>query len=121
MIKSHKDLLVWQKAIKLVKIIYRATSKMPKSEIYGLVSQMRRAAISIPSNIAEGRQRSSKKEFINFLIIARGSAAELETQIIITKDLYPEIDFKEAEKILLEVKKMLAGIISKLKILKADS
>jgi four helix bundle protein len=86
-IESHKQLIVWQKAICLVKETYNLTELFPKSELYGLTSQMRRAAVSIPSNIAEGRRRGSKAEFIRFLRIAFGSGAELETQIEIAKML----------------------------------
>jgi len=113
-IKSFKQLTVWQRAIELVKEIYLVTEKFPKSELYGLVSQMRRAAVAIPSNIAEGKKRKTKKNFIQFLRIADGSAAELETQIIIARDLYPDIDFAKAESLLEEVQKMLITMIKKL-------
>ena len=78
---------MWRRAIQLVKRIYLITKDFPKEEIYGLSSQMRRAAVSIPSNIAEGKTRQSKNEYIQFLYIALGSASELETQIIISKEL----------------------------------
>lgn len=81
MVESHKDLKVWQDAMLLVKAVYDLTDSFPTEERYGLISQLRRSAISIPSNIAEGSARSSTKEFINFLSIARGSLAELETQL----------------------------------------
>ena len=84
---SHKDLVVWQKAMELVTEIYRLTHKFPKEEVFGLVSRLRRSAISIPSNIAEGKGRLSKKEFHYFLGNARGSLAELETQITIAINL----------------------------------
>lgn len=113
-IQSFKELIVWQKSIKLVKEIYRATSKLPESELYGLVSQMRRAAVAIPSNIAEGKKRKTKKDFLQFLRIADGSAAELETQIIIAKDIYPKVNFSKAELLLEEVQKMLVTIIKRL-------
>ena len=102
-IESFKQLTVWQKSIELVKDVYQATLKLPQCEIYGLTSQMRRSAISIPSNIAEGRKRKSRKDFVRFLSIADGSAAELETQIIITKELYPRIDFSNIDSLLNEV------------------
>ena len=86
-IHSYKDLIVWQRSMELVTQVYILTDKYPKTEIYGLVSQSRRCSISIPSNIAEGRRRSSKKDFRNFLIIAFSSGAELETQIQIAKNL----------------------------------
>ena len=84
---NFKELMVWQKAIDLVTEIYKITRAFPKEEVFGLVSQMQRAAVSIPSNIAEGHERNSEKEFAQFLCIARGSLAELETQIIIAEKL----------------------------------
>jgi four helix bundle protein len=81
-VKTHRDLDVWKNGIELVKKIYILTKDFPKEEIYTLTSQIRRSAISIPSNIAEGAARNSKKEFIQFLYIALGSAAELEAQLI---------------------------------------
>ncbi|HYF04800.1 MAG TPA: four helix bundle protein [Patescibacteria group bacterium] len=118
---SYKDLIVWQKAILLVKSIYYTTEKFPKSEIFGLSSQMRRAAVSITSNIAEGRYRSSSKENKHFYLIAFGSGAELETQLIISKELglikVPE--FQELTNLLAEVMKMLNVLISKLSLPKA--
>ena len=83
-IKTFRDLLIWQKGMQLVKAIYKLTSSFPKSEDYNLSSQMKRAAISIPSNIAEGFGRSTKKDFQRFLYIALGSIFELQTQIIIS-------------------------------------
>ena len=80
---TYSDLIVWQKAIDLVVEIYRLVSFLPKDENFVISQQMRRAAISIPSNIAEGQSRKSKKEFLNFLSIATGSKSELETQLII--------------------------------------
>jgi len=86
-VRKHHELKAWQDAMELVKEIYRVTRDFPKEEIYGLVSQMRRAAISIPSNIGEGAARGGDREFIQFLIIARGSLSELETQLLISNDL----------------------------------
>jgi four helix bundle protein len=86
-VKTHSDLDVWKNGIELGKKIYILTKDFPKEEIYTLTSQIRRSAISIPSNIAEGAVRNSKKEFIQFLYIALGSAAELETQLIVSKEL----------------------------------
>jgi four helix bundle protein len=86
-IKNHKDLEVWKQSIGSVDAVYRMTKTFPPEELYGLVSQMRRAAVSIPSNIAEGAARASKKEFTQFLYIALGSVSELETQTIISKRL----------------------------------
>ncbi len=85
-IKNYKDLDVWVKSMVLTNLIYDVTADFPKSEIYGLAGQMRRAAVSIPSNIAEGSIRGSKPEFSRFINIARGSLAELETQIILACD-----------------------------------
>jgi len=85
--KTHKDLLVWQKSMELVTEIYKVTKEFPKEEIYGITSQIRRSAISVPSNIAEGAGRKSTKEFKQFLFIALGSLSELETQVIIAKNL----------------------------------
>ena len=87
MIRSYRDLDVWMKSMKLVKKIYLMTKEFPKDEIYGLISQMRRSAVSIPSNIAEGKTRQYKNEYIQFLYIALSSCAELETQVIISREL----------------------------------
>jgi len=84
---SYKNLIVWQKSVELAVEVYELTDRFPKSEIFGLTSQMRRAAVSIPSNIAEGRRRLTQKEFIHFLTISYGSGAELETQLEISKKL----------------------------------
>ena len=86
-IRNHKDLEVWKKSMDLVSNIYKITESFPNKELYGLTNQIRRAAVSIPSNIAEGAARNSKKEFIQFLYIALGSLSELETQIIIANRL----------------------------------
>lgn len=86
-LKSYKELIVWQRSIELVEEIFILTGNFPKSELYGIVSQIRRAAISIPSNIAEGYGRKSTKEYSQFYSIAYGSALELETQLIIAKKL----------------------------------
>ena len=85
--RSHEDLQGWQEGMALAKEVYAATASFPKEEMYGLTSQMRRAAVSVPSNIAEGAARGSKKEFLHFLVMARGSLMELETQIRLSKDL----------------------------------
>ena len=86
--RSYRDLNVWKLSIDLVKDVYRITQKFPASEIYALTSQIRRAMVSIPSNIAEGQGRSSSKEFRQFLGIAMGSMAELETQLIIATEIH---------------------------------
>lgn len=117
MLNSYKDLIVWQKSIDLVTEIYKITELFPESELYGIVSQMRRAAVSIPSNIAEGRKRSTRKDFRQFLIIAYASASELETQIEISKRLnFLKIDkYAKADSLLLEVLKMLNKMTCSLK------
>lgn len=84
-VKNYRDLIVWQKSIDLVTTVYEITKLFPKEEVYGLTSQLRRAVISIPSNIAEGEGRESKKEFFQFLSIAYGSLREVETQILIAE------------------------------------
>ena len=114
-IKSYKDLIVWQKAIMLVKEIFKLTDNFPKSEIFGLTSQMRRSAISIPSNIAEGYGRKSVNERLQFHKIAYGSGLELETQLIITKELgFVDNDlYIQIENLLKEVLKMLNVITSR--------
>src|SRR6202163_3404212 len=89
--RSYKDLVVWQKGIALAEAVYRLTKSFPSTEKFGLVAQMRRAAVSIPSNIAEGQARHTTGEFIQFISHAEGSAAELDTQLI----LAAELDFCE--------------------------
>lgn len=107
--KTHKDLSVWQKSMDMVEILYRLTEKIPAHEQYGLTSQIRRAAVSVPSNIAEGAARNSDKEFVQFLYIALGSVAELETQLLICQRLafLDHMPFKELN----DVKMMLLGLI----------
>lgn len=114
-VNSFKELIVWQKSITLVNEIYSITKQLPKSETYGLASQMQRAGVGIPSNIAEGYRRNHRAEFVQFLGIAISSAAELETQIIICKQQYSVIDYSKAEVLVEEVQKMLYSMISKLK------
>lgn len=115
--KSYKDLKVWQKSLELVTEVYSLTKNFPKSEIYGLSSQMRRAAVAIPSNIAEGQRRGHRKEFLQFLYVSYGSGAELETQVEICKriDNLQKLDYTKLDCILSEVMKMLNGLISSLK------
>ena len=114
--QSYKDLIVWQKSIILVTELYGVTEKFPKNEIFGLTSQIRRAAVSIPANIAEGYARKHNKEYIQFLRIAYGSGAELETHLIIAKNINFAKDdtlFK-ANELLGEVMRMLNKLISTL-------
>lgn len=115
-IRTHKDLLVWQKAVDFVIEIYNLTKSFPRDELYTLVSQIRRAAVSIPSNIAEGAARQSRKEFQHFLYIALGSVSELETQLIICRrlgylDCHEETIFLKLE----EIRRMLLGLLHQLK------
>ncbi len=106
----HKlnDLIIWKKSMNLATVVYTITDKFPKDEKYGIVSQMRRSAVSIASNIAEGAGRESKKEFLHFLSIASGSSYELETQLYISEDLeYINNDkLTEAKDLLEEIQKM---------------
>lgn len=113
---GYKELLVWQKSMKLVKLIYLATAKFPNDEKFGLISQMRRASVSIPSNIAEGKTRRTKNDYRNFLIIAAASGAELETQVLLSKEIgFGSIkDLDDIENRLIEIKKMLSSLISSL-------
>lgn len=115
-IKSHKDLLVWQRSMKLVKEIYLLTEDFPSREVYGLSSQMRRCAVSIPSNIAEGKSRHTRRDYKHFIVIACGSAAELETQL----ELALELGFANKDKTIFllkeldEVRRMLTSLVIKL-------
>ena len=111
--KDHKDLIVWQKSMELTRIIYTLTKRFPQGEIFGLTNQIRRAVVSIPSNIAEGFGRNSDKQFIHFLKIAKGSAAELETQLLISRDL-SYLTAKDAKSTLAlydEIARMLGALI----------
>ncbi len=116
-IQTYKDLIVWQKSVELVIAVYKLTDQFPKSEIYGLTSQMRRCAVSIPSNIAEGRRRGTKKDYCQFLIVAYGSGAELETQVEIAKRLPfgKRLDYTNVDSLLDEVMRMLNKMISELR------
>jgi four helix bundle protein len=113
--KSHKDLDVWKSAMDLATLTYKLTENFPKSEIFGLTNQMRRAAVSIPSNIAEGAARQTNKEFIQFLYIANGSIAELETQVLLAKKIGYATDVVTIEGNLINVGKMINGLIRYLK------
>jgi len=113
-IKSYKDLIVWQKSMELVEEIYKITKYFPKEELYGLTNQIRRSAVSIPSNISEGRGRGTRKDFVQFLRIALGSANELQTQIEITRRLNYIQNCEKIALLLIEIIKMLNVIISKL-------
>jgi len=112
-IASYKDLLVWQKAITIVKETYLLSKSLPEDEKFGLISQMRRCSVSIASNIAEGWGRNSTKSYIQFLRIARGSLMELETQLIICKELsyIKNEDFNKITSLIVEESKMLNALI----------
>ena len=103
---DYKDLLVWQESRLLAKQIYVLSEKFPKEEIFGLTNQIRRAVVSVPSNIAEGYNRYSDKEFLHFLKISKGSTAEVETQVILAMDLC-YISIKDGEEVLAQVTKVL--------------
>ena len=115
--RTHKDLDAWKLSVELVVLIYQLTSTFPKEEVFGLTNQIRRAAVSIPSNIAEGAARNSNKELIHFLHISLGSQQEIDTQLLIakkledlTEDQYNEINIK-----IETVGKLLNGLIKYLK------
>jgi four helix bundle protein len=114
--RHYRDLLVWQKAIELAKRTYKATESLPKSEVFGLQSQMRRAAVSIPSNIAEGHGRLNDGHFRQFLASARGSIFELQTQLEIagSQSLLAENEVKELMNSCEEVSRMVNGLLGRL-------
>ena len=112
---TYEDLIVWRRAMDLVLEVYRCTASFPKQEIYGLTSQMRRAAVSVPSNIAEGKGRFSRKELLQFLFHARGSLLELQTQITIGRELgfLPLVDWKKMSDLASEVGRLLNGLVNR--------
>lgn len=114
---SHKDLNVWKNAVSFVSDIYKITEHFPNSELFGLTNQIRRAAVSIPSNIAEGAARTSQKEFNQFLSIALGSRAEVETQLLIALNLQfiSTNEYKELTIKIDDIRKMLIGLKKSLK------
>ena len=116
MAQDYRDLIVWQKAIELTVCIYSLTRSFPKQEIYGLNSQMRRASVSIASNIAEGRGRLTPAEFRQFLGIAQGSTYELQTQLVVTRSLGLGLseEINEAESLSNEISKMIGSFIQTL-------
>jgi len=109
-IKTHKDLDVWKESMKLAKDVYLLTSSFPKEELFVLTLQIRRSSISIPSNIAEGAARNSNKDFVKFLYVALGSLAELETQLLLAKEL-GFINENSLESSINSIRKMLIGLI----------
>lgn len=116
-LKTYKQLIVWQKSLNLAIEVFKISKKFPKSELYGIVSQIRRATFSIPSNIAEGYNRGSRSEYKKFLQIAYGSAAELETQLLISfkTKILRQSDFLRLNNLLTEILKMLNKMIMTLK------
>jgi four helix bundle protein len=113
--RKHHDLQAWQFAIQLVKDVYTLTATFPPSEAYGLTNQMRRAAVSVPSNIAEGAARNGSKEFLHFLGIARGSLSELETQVVIAREIGYLSDSAMLERQIDDVFGLIGGLINSLK------
>jgi four helix bundle protein len=113
-INSFRDLKIWQNGLQLAKEVYLVSKLLPKDETFGLVSQMRRAVVSVSSNIAEGRARSTRKDFCQFLRISMGSLAELETQLILTQMLYPRIKTDHIVNMVNEEQRMTLGMIKKL-------
>lgn len=113
---TYKDLIVWQKSMDLVEMIYKLTNQFPKEELYGLSSQMKRSAVSIPSNIAEGKLRRTTLDCRKFFYNAYASGAELETQLELTKRLYPDFkaDVLAIESLMTEVMKMLNTLTQKM-------
>ncbi|TSC69771.1 MAG: S23 ribosomal protein, partial [Parcubacteria group bacterium Gr01-1014_49] len=118
---SFKELIVWQRAMDLAKEIYAVTKQLPASEQFGLTSQMRRAAVSVASNIAEGKRRGTKKDFIQFLRIADGSASELETQLLLAREVFPLKNTQRCSQFLSETQRMLGGMLKKLSLPAASS
>lgn len=116
MLKSYKELIAWQKAYQLCLDVYEKTKRFPKDETYGLTSQIRRAAVSVPSNIAEGYGRKTRGEYVHSLYLAYGSLCELETQIMIAKDVgyVSKNDYESFDGLLTEVSKLLLGLIHSL-------
>ena len=115
--QSYRDLLVWQKSVALCTQVYKACDAFPRSELYGLADQMKRSAVSVPSNIAEGQGRQHLGEFLQFIAVASGSLAELDTQRIIAENLHfinPE-ESMNLDKNITEVRKMLYALANKLK------
>lgn len=115
-IKGFRGLTVWQKAYELTLDIYKASKKFPKEEMYGLSSQLRRAAVSIPANIAEGYERNHRKEYMQFLFVSKGSLGEVETQLLLARDLgyFSESDYSMIECKRSEATRLLTGLIKSL-------
>ena len=112
---NYKELIVWQKSMALVELVYQYTASFPDEERFGLTNQIRRSAVSVPSNIAEGAGRNSKNEFRNFLGVANGSLNELSTQLEISKrlGLIQNKELKQAQELSIEIQKMIYTLINK--------
>ncbi len=112
MVKSYRDLLIWQQAMELAEVVYEVTAKLPARESYGLISQLQRAAVSVPSNIAEGHARESTREYLRSLRTSRGSLAELETQLLLCERLkfLSDDDIAQAMRISDDLGKMIRGV-----------
>jgi four helix bundle protein len=115
-VRSYKDLIVWQRSIELVKIVYELTHRFPKHETYALSDQLRRSVVSIPSNIAEGQKRQHPGEFRQFLYMAMGSAAEVNTQVIIAHELayINQAELQNVENLIDEIEKMAYALLKRL-------
>ena len=115
-IRNYKDLVVWKKSLRLSQEIYTLTNRFPKDELYGLISQIRRCSVSIPSNIAEGNARGSVKDYVRFLYIARGSLAELDTQLCLAESFgyCTSIEYQELQGLCAEISKRLTTLILRL-------
>jgi len=122
-IKSYRDLLVWQKGMALAKQVYSLTRTFPEDEKFGLIAQMRRAAVSVPSNIAEGQARQGRKEFVQFLSHAEGSLAELDTQLTLAVELAycQHSEARQSAAMIVELQKMLASLRRKVVVRVASS
>jgi len=115
--RSHKDLIVWRKALDLATLIYRITARFPRFELFALTSQLRRAAVSVPSNIAEGTARRTTREFVAYLHFARGSLAELETQVLLAVQVgyLNDVDAQQIQRAIDEVGRLINGVLRGLK------
>jgi four helix bundle protein len=115
--KTYRDLIVWQKSVHFVTVIYKITKTFPKDEVFGLISQMRRCSVSIPSNIAEGYGRRAKKDYLRFLQIAMGSVYELQTQLEISQNLkyLTSNQLEEIYELSREIERMLSSLINKVR------
>lgn len=116
-VKNYRDLIAWQKAMDLVEEVYLLTQKFPREELYGLTAQIRRAVVSVPSNVAEGEGRNSAKEFVRFLSIAYGSLREVETQLLIAVRLkyLTQDEIRESQQLCDETGRIINGLMNKLK------